>query len=169
MAADCADANAVVVRELQQSKHAAERAMVGADNMDDDDDAAAPVSDTKTTAVNSDRARLSGGQRAQHTRGGAKKSAPAPDTKPPLANERQAAQDAGPLRPRGKGLEGPVGLGGLAPASDSVAKRETVAGEDTLGRAGPAQPAAATLPGICAVAVGGVAVGLVAGMVLARR
>ena len=152
MAADCADAEAAVVRELQQSKHAAERAMIGADNFDDDD-AAAPVGATKAI---SDRARMSGGQRAQQTRG-AKKSAP--DAKP-LASEGQAEQDTDPLRPRGPGLEVPVG--------DPLAS-DAVLGEGKLGSDSVGTTAAATLPGMCAVAVGGMAVGLVAGMVLARR
>ena len=51
MAADCADASAPAVRTLYESKHAAERAMAGADNFDDDDDAAAPVSATKTLSM----------------------------------------------------------------------------------------------------------------------
>jgi hypothetical protein len=45
MAADCAAPDALVVRELQHSKHTAERAMMGgaaADTFDEDDDDAAP-------------------------------------------------------------------------------------------------------------------------------
>ena len=68
MAADCADPDSVVVRELLQSKHAAERAIMGADDMGEDD--AAAQAPTRLAAA-SERAAPSGGQREQRRRGGA--------------------------------------------------------------------------------------------------
>ena len=94
MAADCADPNAVVVRDLLASKHAAERAMMGgADNLDDDDDAAAPPVPAATEA--SLRALQSGGQRPQNARGGKQallpRSSPADAAPPaPLAGPPEA-------------------------------------------------------------------------------
>ena len=113
MAADCADPNAVVVRDLLASKHAAERAMMGgADNFDHDDDAAAPPVPAATEA--SLRALLSGGQRPQNARGGkqallprsspADAAPPAPLAGPPEANKVQSSALHLP-HPNGKALE----------------------------------------------------------------
>jgi hypothetical protein len=164
MAADCADASAPAVLTLHESKHAAERAMVSADNFDDDDDAAAPVSATKAP---SDRARLSGGPREARN---VKKSGP--NAKPRAGEERpvSAEQDCAPLRPHGPGVEGGKGEGGTAGHDRDLAV-DVLSGEHMNGGSVVAGGCVGleALPVVCTVALGSLAVGFVAGMVLARR
>jgi hypothetical protein len=161
MAADCADASAPAVLTLHESKHAAERAMVSADNFDDDD-AAAPVSATKAL---SDRARLSGGQREA---GNVKKSVPNAKLRAGRERPVSAEQDSASLRPLGPGLEGGKGKGGTAGHDRDLAV-DVLTGEDMNGGSMEVGACVGVEALVCAVAVGSLAAGFVAGMVLARR
>ena len=119
------------------------------------------------TKALSDRARLSGGQREARN---VKKSVP--NSKPRAGGERPvtAEQDSAPLRPLGPGVEGGKGEGGTAGHDRDLAVHvfsgdETNGGSMVMGGCVGVE----VLPVVCAVAVGSLAVGLVAGMVLARR
>jgi hypothetical protein len=179
MAADCADASAPAVLTLHSSKHAVERAMVSADNFDDDDDAAAPVSATKAlsdrarlsqrhvssssdlslaTKALSDRARLSGGQREARN---VKKSVP--NAKPRAGGERppSAEQVSAPLGPLG------VGEGDIAGHDRDLAV-DVLAGDHMNGWS-RVVGGCVGMEALLVACAGSLAVGLVAGMVLPRR
>jgi len=149
MAADCADPLCVVMRELQSSKHAAERALVVNGGNLDDDDAATPS--PSVTKEPSQRAMLSGGQRAQPSRGGKKPATPASPAVPAVPASPALAGDAlrstaGAQDVNGRQVDAEAGAASSLSSSSSY-------GALTIGMS----------------AVGGMGVGVLLGMLLCRK
>ena len=145
MAADCADPHAAAVQGLQNSKHAAERAMMSrADNFDDDDDAAPPGKSGQPDG----KAALPGGQRG--------KSSPARSGRMP--SDSGAVGPSGPTGASVSDWMEKAGCSGVDAAASSP-------GRESRSRSVNCDPVTCTA---VAAALGGFGVGLVVGMLLRR-